>query len=181
MKYLPNILSSIRILLVPVFVAVFFLGGEHGQLWAAGIFLAAAATDFLDGYIARRFKCSSNLGKILDPAGDKLMTLAMVICLAVRRIIPAWIPWFFGVKELLMVCGTLLMSGKQDRQVPPSNLLGKTATFAIFGVGVALMVFPLPSSAANGLILLTVILSLAALISYTVSFSRLIKMRSSSN
>lgn len=181
MKKLPNILSSIRILLVPVFVAVFFLGGEHGQLWAAGVFLAAAATDFLDGYLARRFSCTSNLGRILDPAGDKLMTLAMVICLAVRHIIPAWIPWFYGVKEVLMIGGSLLTSGKHIKHVPASNIFGKTATFALFGVGVALMVFPLPAAVADVLITLTVILSLAALISYTAGFSKLVKKHSFSD
>ena len=175
MKNIPNILSSIRILLVPVFVAVFLSGGENCQLWAAAIFLAASLTDFLDGYLARRYNCISDLGKILDPAGDKLMTISMVVCLALRHVIPAWIPWFYAVKEILMVSGSLIWHSRLDNEVPSSNLMGKTATFVLFVVGVALMALPLPPAAANALIVLTVILSLAALISYTVTLSHKFK------
>lgn len=175
MKNIPNILSTIRILMVPVFVLVFFHGGEHAMLWAAFIFLMAALTDFLDGYIARRFDYISNLGKILDPAGDKLMILAMVTCLSVRDVIPDWIPWFFLIKEMLMASGGLFINRKICREMPASNMIGKTATFVLFCVGVVLMVFEITPLAAELMISAAVILTFAAFVSYIIMFAGLWK------
>ena len=179
MKHIPNILSTIRILLVPVFVYVFFSGAENAHTAAALIFLAASVTDFLDGYIARRFHFITNLGKILDPAGDKLMTLAMVICLAIEGTIPGWIPCFFVGKEVLMTAGGIFIRGRMTREMPSSNLLGKTATFVLFCVGVALMLFDVPPAIALGMIIVTVLLSAAAFISYIVVFVELWKKHKS--
>lgn len=170
MKNLPNILSSIRILMAPVFVLVYFAGVPNAHLWAAAVFLAAALTDFLDGFIARRYGCISNLGKVLDPAGDKLMTLSMVSCLAVDGIIPGWMPWFFLAKEILMTFGSVFYRSRISSQMPGSNIIGKTATFALFCVGLSLMLFKVSGKAAYALMGVTVILSLAALISYAVTF-----------
>ncbi len=175
MRYLPNILSGLRILLVPVFLLVFFCGGEQAMIWAALVFLLAAITDFLDGHIARKYNYITNLGKILDPVGDKLLTLAMVACLAIRRVIPVWIPWFYLIKEVLMAFGGLLLQSKISREMPASNLIGKTATFVLFCVGVSLMLFDIPPAAAEAMIIITVLLSLAALISYVAMFTGMVK------
>ena len=175
MKNIPNILSTIRILLVPVFVLVFFSGTENAHAAAALVFLAASVTDFLDGYIARRFNFITNLGKILDPAGDKLMTLAMVICLAIEGTIPGWIPCFFGSKEVLMAAGGIFIHGRITREMPSSNFLGKTATFVLFCVGVVLMLFDVPPAFALGMIIVTVLLAAAAFISYIVMFAEIWK------
>lgn len=177
MKHLPNILSGFRIALVPLFVAVWRLGGEYGRLWAAGVFLLAAVTDFLDGYLARRYNAISNLGKILDPAGDKLMTLAMVLCLSLDGIIPRWIFWFYLTKEGLMAAGGLLVRATGEKNVPPSNFAGKTATFVLFCTGAALMIFRLPPTAARALMILAVLVSLTALFSYVPSLLALLKKR----
>lgn len=175
MKNIPNLLSALRILMVPAFVLVFFHGGEHAMYWAALIFLLAAVTDFLDGYIARRFNFITNLGRILDPAGDKLMTLAMVTCLALRGIIPGWIPWFFLVKEILMTAGGFLLSGRVTEEMPASNIVGKTATFVLFGVGAALLIFPMPPAVAEILIAAAVVLAFAAFVSYIIMFAGLVR------
>ncbi len=181
MKHLPNILSGFRIALVPLFVAVWRLGGEYGRLWAAGIFLLAAVTDFLDGYLARKYHYITNLGKILDPAGDKLMTLAMVLCLSLDGIIPGWIFWFYLVKEGLMAAGGLFVRAAGVKDVPPSNFVGKTATFVLFCTGAALMIFKMPPAAARALMVLAVLVSLAALLSYVPSLLALLKKRRAEN
>lgn len=175
MRHIPNLLSAIRIALVPIFALVFLFGGRYAMYWAALIFLAAAITDFLDGYIARKYNYITNLGKILDPAGDKLMTLAMVICLAARGTIPGWIPWFFLTKEILMTAGGVLLRGRITDGMPASNIIGKTATCVLFCVGVALMVLPVPETLARLLIVAAVLLAFAAFVSYLILFAGLVR------
>lgn len=177
MKNIPNLLSGARILMVPAFVCAFFSGGEHAMIWAAAIFLLAAVTDFLDGYIARRYNFITNLGKILDPAGDKLMTVAMVTCLAIRHIIPGWIPWFFLAKEVLMTAGGALLSSRAGGEMPASNMIGKTATAVLFGVGAVLMVFPVSAFATHALMACAAALALAAFVSYIAMFAGLMRKR----
>ncbi len=171
MKNVPNIISSFRIALTPVFVAAFVWGGEQGGILAALVFLLAALSDFLDGYLARRFQCTSELGKILDPAGDKLMTLALVACLAHRQIIPEWVLWFFLAKELLTTVGSLFLRGRVVKEVPASNIFGKVTTFSLFTVGLVLMIFDVSRSVATALMVMTVLLATAALLSYALTFA----------
>lgn len=79
---LPNSLSIVRICLVPLFVAAYFLQYYWGAYVAVGIFILAAATDFLDGYIARKYNLVTDLGKLLDPIADKILICAALFCLA---------------------------------------------------------------------------------------------------
>lgn len=84
---LPNKISLTRICMIPVFVAVFFLDGvlPYNYIIAAAIFALAACTDFIDGYIARKYKLVTNLGKFLDPIADKvLVSTAMMLLLTLQ-------------------------------------------------------------------------------------------------
>ncbi len=76
---LPNVLTVARILLIPVFVFVFASPTPERSLAAAAVFLVAAATDFLDGYLARRRSQVTRLGRLLDPIADKLLVLSGLI------------------------------------------------------------------------------------------------------
>ncbi len=78
---LPTILTLIRMALVPVLVLLCYLPWEHGRTLAAWVFLAAALTDWLDGWIARKYDLSSDFGAFLDPVADKLMVAATLIVL----------------------------------------------------------------------------------------------------
>ncbi|MDG5766118.1 CDP-diacylglycerol--glycerol-3-phosphate 3-phosphatidyltransferase [Balneolales bacterium ANBcel1] len=92
MKRIPNILSLLRILLAPLFVYLYL---QDAFFWAAlgmVVFIVAAITDYLDGYLARRLKVSSSLGMFLDPLADKILTFAGFICLPL--IDPAQFPWW---------------------------------------------------------------------------------------
>ena len=86
---IPNLLSLIRILLIPVFVALFF---HDEMIGAALILILSGLTDTLDGYIARHFNMITNLGKVLDPIADKLTQAVVAFCLCVKM--PAVIPLF---------------------------------------------------------------------------------------
>ena len=87
---LPNILSLVRILLVPLLVAVLLTKFDGQEFVGLGVFLLASLTDFLDGYIARRQKKVTKLGKLLDPAADKILTSAAFISLVELGLAPAW-------------------------------------------------------------------------------------------
>ena len=81
---IPNQLTLLRILLIPVFMVVFYLPHEQSNIFACGIFILAAVTDILDGYYARKLNQISPLGVFLDPVADKLM-VAVVLVLLVQR------------------------------------------------------------------------------------------------
>ncbi|UYN84948.1 MAG: CDP-alcohol phosphatidyltransferase family protein [Microcella sp.] len=124
----PNVLSALRILLVPVFL-VLVLQGE--DLAAFIIIVISSASDFLDGVIARRFGQITKLGQVLDPAADRLFIFAAVIALAVRDVVPWWIVIVIvGRDVFLAVLGIVLA---QHGYGPlPVHHLGKVATFSLF-------------------------------------------------
>ncbi len=86
---IPNMLTAIRILLIPVFVVVFYLPSDWTNLACAIVFTAAALTDWLDGYLARRWRQVSALGAFLDPVADKLMVAVALILLVQKNPTPA--------------------------------------------------------------------------------------------
>lgn len=78
---LPNLLTLLRIVMIPVFVVVFYLPFKYAHLLAAGIFAAASFTDWLDGYLARKLKMVSPFGAFLDPVADKLLVSTSLLLL----------------------------------------------------------------------------------------------------
>ncbi len=124
LKNIPNILSTIRILLVFVFVFVLFV--LDSPVWAIIIFLIAGATDVVDGFLARRFNWITNLGKILDPFADKLMQCTVLICFWLKDIIPLWFVLPFFIKEgATLVLGFFII--KRRNVVVVSKWYGKAA------------------------------------------------------
>ncbi|HPF28653.1 MAG TPA: CDP-diacylglycerol--glycerol-3-phosphate 3-phosphatidyltransferase, partial [Lachnospiraceae bacterium] len=90
---LPNKLTLLRMILIPFFV--FFLlteyAGNYSEYIALGIFVVASLTDFLDGYIARKYELVTNFGKFMDPLADKLLVSSAMICFVELGRMPAWI------------------------------------------------------------------------------------------
>ena len=144
MKHVPNILSILRILAAPVIIAVYFFSGTNARLTVAIIYIAASATDMLDGLIARRFNAISNLGRILDPLGDKLLMLAVMGCLAADRRLPVWAFVLLFLKEGFMILGSAFVHGKFKYEMPPSVFAGKAATFVLFIIGMSFLIFDIP-------------------------------------
>lgn len=87
---LPNLLSLFRILLVPILVVVLLTRFEGQEFVGLGVYLLAALTDLLDGFIARRRRQVTRLGKLLDPAADKILNSAAFISLVELGVAPAW-------------------------------------------------------------------------------------------
>ena len=92
MTNLPNILTSIRILLVPILVVVLLTKFDGKEFVGLGLFLLAALTDFLDGYFARRWQLVTRFGQLLDPAADKILIAAAFVSLVELdpRVTPSW-------------------------------------------------------------------------------------------
>lgn len=120
----PNVLTVLRLLLIGVFVYLFQL---DYYVAAVCIFILAAVTDLLDGYIARKYDLVTNFGKLMDPLADKLMLIAALVCLASKGIIPIIILVFVIVKELIMVIGGAFLYKKNV--VVYAKTFGKAATF----------------------------------------------------
>ena len=176
MRSIPNILSIFRICLVPVFIVVYFLDGHDVKTYAILIYALASFTDFLDGFIARRFKASSNLGKFLDPFGDKLMAVSAMVCITIDRIIPVWAVIATGIKEIMMAIGGLIVRRKTRAEIPPSNLIGKTSTVVFFLVSATLMLFrSIPGDIAAIMITAAVALTFVALVSYFITYVNIMK------
>jgi len=134
LKYIPNILSIIRLLMVGVFIAVFFgLESEHTNRIALLVFVVAGITDVIDGFLARRFGWITTSGKILDPLADKLMQCTVLICLALANMVGYWYILPYILKELaILFCGLLVI--KKRSVVVVSNIFGKFAAFFFYVV-----------------------------------------------
>ena len=118
-----NAVTMLRILMIPVFAWAYY----HGRTTVAFIlFLLASATDYLDGYLARKFNAVTSVGKLLDPLADKLMLLTALYFFADAGHIPWWVFIALAVKEGGMVAGSLLMLEK--KVVVHSNAFGKAST-----------------------------------------------------
>jgi CDP-diacylglycerol---glycerol-3-phosphate 3-phosphatidyltransferase len=120
----PNILTLIRIATVPLLVYLLLFTGPLAAAIAAGVFLAATVTDFLDGYIARNYGSGTNLGKFLDPLADKLVVTAVLIMLAgMARSprVPAWMVVVLVSREIL-VTGLRAVAAREGRIIGAEEL-----------------------------------------------------------
>ena len=142
MKHIPNILSSLRIVMVGVFAWLFLSAQIPAHyLWALGVFVLAFLTDVLDGFLARTFNWITPTGKLLDPLADKLMAITALIVILIGKAGQSLF-WIYlalvilvGVKETLMLIGGMIML--RQRKVAYSDWYGKTAT-GLFAIGIAL-------------------------------------------
>lgn len=118
---LPNQLTLGRILLVPLVVGFLISTNSTHSLLAAGLFAAAALTDWLDGYLARRRRQVTTLGKLLDPVADKLLVAAALISLVQVGRVGAWIAVLIIGREFA-VTGLRMISATQGAVIPASDL-----------------------------------------------------------
>ena len=125
---IPNVLSFIRLALVPVFLYLLVSGED---IWALGVLVFSSFSDYLDGVIARRFNQITRLGQLLDPAADRLFIFAALIGLTARDILPLWLTLvIIGRDVLLLVLGITLANFGYGPL--PVHHLGKFATFCLF-------------------------------------------------
>ncbi len=185
---IPNIISFIRILLIPVFGVLFYKGE---LLWALLILAFSGFTDFIDGKLARKLNQVSELGKMLDPIADKLTqaTIAIVYFFTFRNAenetlnLFAWVFLLFILKELVMLVGGAIMIAVGIRP-GAAEIYGKAATLVFYVVMVILMafgpeigafraeegaiaqLFTLPDTVMMVLVVISLIMTIIAFLSY---------------
>ncbi len=125
---IPNVISALRIVLIVVFTVLL---ATHHDAWAIAALAVAGISDFLDGYLARRWNQVTKLGRVLDPAADRILTVAVVIGLALRGIVPWWLVVILLMRDV--VVGIALALGKRHGvHTPQVTFLGKLATLLLY-------------------------------------------------
>lgn len=163
----PNLITLIRFLLIPIFVILFFNPQNNGLFYSMIVFAVSGISDMLDGYIARKYNLITKLGTVLDPLADKLMLIAVLSCLAIKNYIPLWVIIFIMIKELTMIIGGLLLL--KDNTVIPSNFYGKLSTF-LFYVSILILIFN--KGISKIMIYISVLISFIALINYLIIYKK---------
>jgi CDP-diacylglycerol--glycerol-3-phosphate 3-phosphatidyltransferase len=132
----PNLLTGLRILLVPVLVVLLLANESGGDVLAAVVFAVASLTDFVDGYLARSRNSVTTFGKLMDPLADKLLIVAALISLVSLHRLAAWVAMVIIARELAVT--VLRMGASQAGIVMPASNFGKIKTClqiaAILGV-----------------------------------------------
>ena len=158
---LPNLLSLIRLCLIPLIVWLYC--GAKKYITVIFVILLSGATDIADGIIARKFSMISDFGKILDPIADKLTQAAMLICLLSRYKLMWVILSVFAIREIVMIVMGMIVIKKKD-SVNSAKWYGKLNTVVLYTVMMLLILLPnIPIIAANSLLIfcgITIILSL---------------------
>lgn len=195
----PNLLSFIRILLIPLFAWLFYKGAageiKNGLVWAVAVLALSGLSDFFDGKIARRFNQISELGKMLDPIADKLTQATIAVMLfwtfykAENRTLHlfAWVFLLFIVKELVMLIGGGLMIYFGIRP-GAAEIYGKAATMAFYLVMISIIAFgpeigafrdffTLPDTVMMVLVVISVILTFVAFFSYMPAVHKQVQAR----
>ena len=125
---IPNLLSFLRLLGVPLFLWLVLV--PEADLWAFAVLAVAGATDWFDGYLARALNQRSNLGILLDPLADRLYIAATLVGLALRGIIPWWLVGILVARELMLLA-LLPRLRRAGRLALPVTYIGKSATFCL--------------------------------------------------
>jgi len=125
----PNALSLLRLLLIPVFLWLVLVVGA--DLWAVFVLAVSGITDYLDGVIARRTGQITRVGQVLDPLVDRLTIAATLLGLALRSLIPWWLVGLLLLRELVLLALVPALR-RHGLSTLPVHYLGKAATFALF-------------------------------------------------
>ena len=138
-------ITLIRIALIPVFMVLMYLSGGQSGLWmwlSLGVFVIASLTDYVDGYIARKYKQVTDFGKFLDPLADKLLVIACMTMFCQWGMFPAWALMIvltreFAVTGLRLVAvgkGTVIAAGKSGKLKTASTMVGLCVLMGFPGI-----------------------------------------------
>ena len=124
----PNVLSLVRLCCVPLFLWLLF--GRDNELAAAVLLAFLGATDWVDGFIARRYDQVSTVGKVLDPTADRILLAVGIFAILVAGAVPAWVAWLAIFREVAVGAGVVALSVMGARRVDV-QWAGKTGTFLL--------------------------------------------------
>ena len=172
---LPNTISMLRIGVIPILFLLLFSPGRVMSLVIAILFIAAALTDLLDGYVARRYQIVTTMGKFLDPIADKLIVnTAMILMIPIGRI-PAWIVAIIVIRDFAV--DGIRTIASSERIFIQASPLGKRKTLCqIFAVSALMIHYPFIGVDAHmvGMVILYIALVLTVVsgIDYFIKFYR---------
>jgi CDP-diacylglycerol---glycerol-3-phosphate 3-phosphatidyltransferase len=173
MLNLPNLLSLLRVLLIPVLVVLYFLPSPYAPLWATIVFVLAGITDWLDGYLARRMNLTSPFGAFIDPVADKLIVVVSLLLILFKSPV-----WFILLPVIVIVFREITISALREwmaeigaRHVVQVSSVGKwKTTFQMVAIGCLIFykpLFGLPVFEIGvGLLYIAALLTLTSMISY---------------
>ena len=179
---IPNILSMFRLILVPFFAVIYTADIDYAGVYAGIVFMVAATTDVIDGYLARKWNQITPIGRILDPLADKLLQLTAISCLTIDGVMPWFLCAIFLAKELLMMVGSAVMVKKLE-DVIPSNIFGKLVSFGVsLTITAAIFFHDMTAESCPQLfpVLFTIltVLTIAAFVIYLISSIKCLKKKS---
>jgi CDP-diacylglycerol--glycerol-3-phosphate 3-phosphatidyltransferase len=161
---LPNAITVVRILMAPLFFWLLLAdAGQNGPMrwWAALIFVVAISTDWVDGWLARSRGLITDLGKILDPIADKLLTSGALVCLSILGDLPWWITIVIIVREVGITVWRFVELGRGT--VVPASSGGKLKTFTQ-AIAITLFIAPLWTIVGDWIIWVNWAFMIAALV-----------------
>ena len=167
---LPNALTLVRIMLVPVLVVALTVETDGGSTIAAIVFAVAALTDGLDGYIARSRQAITTFGKVMDPVADKLMIAAALISLVSLDRLEGWVAMVIIAREFA-VSGLRIAAGQQG-VVIPASMLGKIKTSVQVAAVLALIAVEGGAAWVDGLVYAMVAITVISGADYFLNFRR---------
>jgi CDP-diacylglycerol--glycerol-3-phosphate 3-phosphatidyltransferase len=169
-RHIPNALTILRFLAIPVFVWLYVEAGD-GSAWAAGVFFGAAAlTDQVDGYLARRWHVESAFGKVADPLADRLMIGTAVVLMVATSRIPVLAGVIVIARDLALVLGYKLVAPRgYDVAV---TFLGKLATWVLYAALGFVLVTPEGTTWPQVILWIGIALSLASGVQYLLRARR---------
>ena len=168
---IPNFLSLLRILMIPIIVWLYLV--EKNPRAASAVIILSGLTDIADGIIARKYNMVSDLGKILDPIADKLTQVALIVSLSLTYKKMLWLVALFAIKESIVALLGYITLRNTD-SVNSAKWYGKLCTFVLYASMVAIILFDLPNGAVNALIVLCSAVLCLSLVMYTRFYIKLL-------
>ncbi len=183
LRHLPNLITILRILLVPVLVLLLRHPSHSNAILAALTFFLASWSDFLDGYLARRHGITSTLGKLLDPLADKLIVMAALVMLVHLGRVAAWVVIVVmarefivtGLRTIAMSEGIVIAAGQEGKHKASFQVVGITFLLLHYGypVDAGLFTFEFDANRVGTILLVvSIFFSVWSMVDYFVGFIR---------
>ena len=170
---IPNMLSLFRLVLIPIYVAIYLNAQSNSDyILAATILAVSCLTDLIDGKIARHFNMISNLGKLLDPVADKATQFTLIVCLSIRYNVLWYLMGLFVLKEgFQLIAGGLRL--RKGRMLKGAQLTGKICTTILFISLILMVMIPsLDIQTVNILALVDACFMIIAFVDYIIVYFR---------
>jgi len=168
---IPNLLSLFRLVLIPIYVAIYLNATSSVDYYlAAGILAVSCLTDLIDGKIARHFNMISSLGKILDPLADKATQFTLIICLSLKYHVLWYLIGLFVLKESFqLIAGAINL--RKGKMLKGALISGKVCTTILFVSLIVMVMLPnLGINVVNILAIVDALFMLVAFIEYVVAY-----------